>query len=409
MSEFEDNKEKTGILAVETKGFRNSEILLISSQDILSASFELGMETQGEIAKILAEKKEEDDFPELLSSCTESLNNLRLMANEKAESFTTSDGVNHLEKYIKVLENYCKGAGITVAEGALLQIEDFAGCQTLLVQNKLTGHVAGIHTEEDADEYERSGSPAKGKKWVEINLPDRNIQFCSYPGICSFGSASGVIREGDRTFFQAADIIGPTIKGDLWANAVDFMFMDCARIDYVKELVEKMKKLPTPIFNGGYVVHMVEGGELPKMVTVEFGGNTVDFIKPITTDSREIQLGVNYPRSADLAVVDDYNLPKQETENDEEFTDRIEEKRLMKRRQRRLELIAKMVGVKFIDKAGWEEDKVMKAGKEVLKRPIGDWLDEWFSGLANDLVAQNDILFVSSNKMRLTVRKGIPK
>lgn len=396
--EFEQRAQPS--VVVEKKGFRPSELLKVEGSDLRSASLDFGEEMKEVTRSLLEEYKAHPDYQAQLAQAAHSLEQLRGIA--KSGSLTTSDGVDRIARYLEALEGYCEGVGVSLAEGALLQLGGEAGCQTLIVQNSKTGKVVGLHTEEDADEYQHSKDPKTGKRWVEMTIGDRTIQFCTYVGFCSFGPASGVIEEkdGKPPFFQATDIIGPKGDGPLWANAVAFMTMDCGNIQLAEELVSKMKKLPQPIFNGGYVLHIIEGTKPPKVRTLEFGGSRAVFVEPERSGDRLIQLGVNYPRDPELQGIDDYTLS----------SELGEEKRIMKRRIRRLRKLGGLVGRRSETEEWWGERAALAVAHQVLRNPHGDWLGKWFSGLANDLVAQNDTLYVSpEGRMKLVVRRGYPK
>lgn len=223
-AEFEQRAQYS--VAVEKRGFGPPELIKVEEPDLRSASRAFGEGMREVTRSLLEDYKNRADYQGQLTHATHSLNQLREIARNGA--LTTLDGVNHLARYLEALEGYCEGVEISSAEGALLQLGGEAGCQTLIVQNSETGGVVGLHTEEDADEYQRSKDPKTGKKWVEMTVGDRTIQFCAYAGFCSFGAASGVVeqKDGRPPFFQAADIIGPEGDGPLWADAVAFMTMD---------------------------------------------------------------------------------------------------------------------------------------------------------------------------------------
>ncbi|MDP1710286.1 MAG: hypothetical protein Q8L28_01595 [bacterium] len=406
-----------GMVSVEARGFQPYESIHITAPDLNTASKILGKETREQVSTLINEKRNEKDFEDRLKNASDSLRRLQMLSVAYSEKFTTPDEINHLENYLGALENFAIGAGISINESALMQIEDQVGCQTLVVQNTESGEVAAIHTEEDADEYARSKNPKWGKRWVDMTVGNRKIQFCSYPGICSFGSASGISEQNGKTYFQAVDVIGQTVKGDLWANSVAFMFMDAGNIEFAEKMADNLKTLPKPIFQGGYIVHAVEGAKAPRIATFEFGGNTIESVPPEKSVDKKgdinrlIQIGVNYPRSKDLQAIDEYNSPRSSEESEDEYQERIAERKIMERRIRRLIKIGQLVGKKFkLDLSEWGENNVLKVATRVMKNKHGDWLDDWFSGLANDLVAQNDTLYVSSKgEMKLIVRKGYPK
>lgn len=393
--------------SVEVKGFSSFEKIEITADSLREASLELGRKIKRPTVELLSYKRKDANFDDSLEKASKSLQKLKDLSDKYSEVFTTPDGANHLKIYIDTLESFCEGAGITIDEGALLQIEDQAGCETLIVQNAETGEIAAIHTEEDSDEFSRSGNPARGKRWIDMKIGEREVQFCSYAGICSWGSASGIVQEKGRSFFQASDIIDPCVKGDLWANAVVFMFMDVANLNDIKVMAERMKGLPKPIFDSGYVVHMIEG-DSKSFLTLEFGGDEVNFVDPVMSSERAIQIGDNYPRTLSLQAIDGYNLPQQASETNEDYEKRQKEKWAMERRTRRLVKIGQMAGRGRTGQ--WGRDNVLGIAKKVMNSPHGDVVDEWFTGLSNDLVAQHDLLYVSpEGQMSLIVRRGFPK
>lgn len=391
----------------QIEGFEPHELVSIKSSDLNIAAEELGRRTSELTLELLDTKRMESDYQTELGKANESLHNLRSLSENYSEVFTTSDGVNHLKNYLIMLEGYCEGVGITDSEGALLQIEDTTGCETLIVKNNKTGEIAGIHTEEDSDSYARSGDPGWGKRWVTMTIGEREIQFCFYSGVCSWGGASGVVTEKGHSYFQAADTLGLTTSGDLWANAVAFMFMDTADINEIQKMVQKMKGLPRPIFSSGYIIHMIDGRD-NTVKTLEFGGDDIDFIEPVASDNRTIQVGTNYPNTRALRKIDTYNLPQKENESEEEYNKRRAERWAMKRRIKRLTKIGQLVGRN--KDSLWGKDDVLKTAGNVMRNPHGDVVSEWFTGLSNDLVAQYDLLYVSpEGKLSLVVKKGYPE
>lgn len=406
MTELPAGLEKFGSNAgvkVETRGFRPYELVKIEAPDYKTAGRELGIRIKKVAEPYIHEMRNSENFRQDLERAGVALANLRSLSSQGL--LTTSDGINHLAHYVEIFEGYCEGLGISQAEGALLEIGSQAGCQTLIVQNDGTGEVVGLHTEEDADEYFRSkGKVTHGKRWVDMWVGQRHIQFCHYAGVLTIGAASGILQDtkiGDQDigdiesapFFQAADTLGPKGDGVLWANAVAFMTMDCAKIGLVEELVSKINKLPKPVFRGGYVLHMIEGTKPPKVRTLEFGGDRAVFLEAIKTGGRRIQIGVNWPRDKGLQALEED----------------ASEKEAMERRLRRLGHLGALVGLRLEKPTQPWTEQALKIAFGVLKSPYGDRYGEWFTGLANDLVAQNDTLYVSpQGNMRLIVRKGYP-
>lgn len=410
MQNLEAFVEKAQPSIVETQGFRPKDIIYIKSNDLGLASFDLGQRTRHAARRLLKIEQEEKEYNKSLAEAALSLGRLRELSHSYKYVFTT-DGENHLERYIDSLVGYSKGVGIPLIDGALLQINDQAGCQTLMVRNTNTGEIAAIHTEEDSNEYGRSKDPRNGKHWVVMDVEGKHIEFYSYAGVCGWGGTSGVVEDSNgNIFFQGTDFIAPTIDGQVWANAVAFMTMDAGSLARVRQLQKKMKSLPLPIFKGGYVLNMVEvSGGNSQMATIEFGGNTIDFIEPIRVDGREVQMGSNVPRNKVLYPIDEYNQDKMADETIEEYEDRIAEKKVMDRRLRRLALIGKRVGRQF-DGGPWGHELALETLKKVIEKGRGTWQNGWFTGLANDLVAQNIIFYVSpEGKAKLIVRNGYPK
>jgi hypothetical protein len=405
---------------VEVQGFNNDEIIKThghgSYEDFQHHAFHfLGQETRELVEKKVKQFKEDPDYEEKIKKASYSFNDLENLSREFASVFTTHDGVNHLERYLNALRFFSMGSSARLDEVAYLQMKDQTGCQTLLVQNKYTQEVVGLHMEEDAEDYGEGKDPFWGKRWVEMAVGEKKIQFCSYGGVLSFGATSGIVESKNGVFFQAADYISPKGEGKLWANALAFMTMDCANFDDIKELVENInrkKDLLKPLFSGGYVLHMVEArrGKKPEILSLEFGGDILKLVKPQETKERIISLGVNLPSDKELQEIDLVNLPQQEGESVEDYKDREIERKLTEKRYRRLSLMGKLVGKNFRnDEKGWGEEDSLKVAQDVLANKHGEWLDKWFTGFSNYIVAQHNFFYLSpEGKMKFIVRKGSP-
>lgn len=383
---------------VELRGFNKYEVLEIEAPDLFRAYKDLGKKTARLTRDSLSNCQKRENYESSLAQAGESLSQLRKLA--QIDTFTTSDGLNHLTRYLESLDGFAQGTGLTQEEVALLQINDGAGCQTLYVTNTKSGEIVAVHTEEDADQYKINENPAAGKRWVKLTLPDQKVEYCSYAGICGYGCASGIIQRDGQTMFQAADSLEPTVTGPIWANAMVFMLMDTGSIEKTNELKEKiLNAFPQhPIFQGGYVVHQIESGLPPLTQSLEFGGTILATLASKEISGRSIQYGANYPQDPHLQEIDEYSVS-----TDKEVK---EEKIIMQRRQRRLDLIAKLTGH---DNACsiWGEQRALNFIYKIIQKGRGDILDDWFTGLSNDLVAQNVSVYVSSEgNFHLIVRKG---
>jgi hypothetical protein len=384
---------------VELRSFEKYEILEINAENLRSGYELIGEKTTRYARRALRELREEDNYEESLAQAAQSLKELRKLA--KSSTFTTSDGTNHLERYLDTLDGFAAGTKLSPEEVALLQIEDAAGCQTLCVSNTQSGEIVAIHTEEDADEVNRSDNAAIGKRWIKLNLPDQKVEYCSYGGLCGYGYASGLIEKQGKTMFQAADILGPTEQGPIWANAMAFMLMDSGDIQKANELSKQITSAfpDAPIFNGGYVIHQIEAGQPAKMQTLEYGGKYITQLEAKESEGRKLQFGVNYPQDSKLQKIDEYDLSEDEYDK--------QEKHMMQRRQRRLELIARLAGRENDTSSTWGEQESLKFVHKILQKGRGDVLEGWFTGLSNDLVAQNVSVYASpEGRLHLIVRKG---
>lgn len=387
---------------IELKGFKKYEILEINAENLISAYEQIGKETARYAKQTLEGYKNKDNYPETHASATKSLSHLRELA--LTDTFTTSAGLNHLERYLQILDGFATGTGLTPQEVALLQIEDAAGCQTLCVSNTNSGEIVAIHTEEDADQYAISENAATAKRWVKLNLPDQKVEYYTYGSLCGYGSASGIIDRQGQTMFQCADILGSTKHGPVWANAMAFMIMDTGSIKYANELNDKVSTAfpDQPIFNGGYVIHQIESGRPPKMQSLEFGGDHIVTLEPKESAGRQLQYGVNYPQDSKLQAIDEYTLSEDGYDQ--------QEKHMMQRRQRRLELIAHLVGRTPDTLTHWGEQPALKFIHKILQKGRGDVLGGWFTGFSNDLVAQNISVYASpEGKLHLIIRRGYSK
>jgi hypothetical protein len=409
-----------GKVEVELQGFDPEEIIKIpeGTNDLHHAFFSLGRATKSLTEERLKQVKKEAGLgEEEILKASLSLQNLIDLSEGPAKNiFVTADGQNHLKRYINALTSFNLGNIVPRDLLALLQLEDQTGCQTLLVQNGFTKEVAGFHIEEDEKNYGEGKDPLWGKRWVEMKVEGRKIRFCSYGGILSFGTTSGIVETPKGIFLQAADFISPSGEGRLWANAFAFMTMDCADISQIRELVENINRhkdlLPEPIFSGGYILQMVQAdfGKSPRVFSLEFGENILRVVEPKKVNGRLILAGANLPLEEHLREVDFYNLPRGVGESSADYEDRKTEGKLMERRLRRLSLIGGLVGKSLReDGEGWGKENSLKVVKGVLASKHGENLGEWFTGFSNYVVAQHDFFYLSpKGEMKLIVRKGSP-
>lgn len=400
-------------LTLEINSFRAYEKVEVTASSLSEANEQLGTRFSRQVRRHLNDLREDQTKPEYSASLEEAKHHLETL-HQLADTpiFTTSDGLNHLKRYLDCLDAYAKGAGVTSTEIAALQIADQAGCQTLLSKNLGSGEIALIHTEEDSDQYEISENAAKDKRMVTLKLPGETITYCAYTNIVSFGPASGVLTRDGTSLFQAADVLGPTVHGPIWANAMAFMLLDSGSIAKANELKQQILEAPSnqkyskffpdgKIFLSGYVVHQVQGGRPPLTQTLEYGADQLVTLPPLTSGKRDIQYGVNYPRDSKLQQVDDYT-----TDTDE---DNQAEKQMMINRQRRLQKIAGLVATTN-EPTLWGENNALKTLHKVLQKARGDLLDGWFTRLSNDLVAQNVTVYASpEGGLHVIYRRGFSK
>ncbi|EKD53104.1 MAG: hypothetical protein ACD_61C00153G0002, partial [uncultured bacterium] len=75
-----------------------------------------------------------------------------------------------------------------------------------------------------------------------------------------------------------------------------------------------------------------------------------------------------------------------------------------------LELIARLAGRTQDTFSHWGEQPALEFLHKILQKGRGDVLDGWFTGLSNDLVAQNISVYASpEGKLHLIVRSGFSK
>lgn len=387
---------------IELVGFQPKEYIKISQPTWREAFCVLGKASRRSTLRELSRVKKRKKIRALASA---SLDELKKWDKKKADFFTTSDGVNHLNKYLEALSGYAEGSGMTEVEAAWQQIADDVSCQTLLVQNLDSGEVGGMHTEEDSLSYNKYGEPSFGKKWVDIEVGNQRAFFCSYPGVFDWGVTPTVMVNEGKTIFQTADAITPAGSGPLWVNAVAFMVADCASPSFVKELIKKLIDLPKPIFRGGYILHEVFCEKKPELLTLECGYNIAEFIGAKKISGSIITFGVGSPSTKELADRDEYHHKKRDDETFGEYRLRKSEGLAMERRKVRL----LEMGEKIIQEGGkksWSKEFIYEQTKQLVIENKGDWVDDWYTGLINALVTHYAIVYVGpGGKLSLKIVK----
>jgi len=343
-------------------GFLESELIKIESKNIKEASYKLG-EAMKEENKLLLEKY----LKGMDNGQKERVIQFAIIKLDQLKEWSENDifligNENRLKKYLDGFEGYCRGSELSEEEGAFLQIEVKPECQTVFVQ-KENGEIGFIHSEEEGNNAFDENH--YGYKWVEMNLPNKEVSFFAYPGLCSWGPAFG-INETSGTVQTVDDLyIGDNFdSGALWATAMSFITLDIGNIDLVKELVGRLNNIEGNKFAGGYAIHMASVAEVPEMISVEFAQDQIQITEPVKSGSRWIMAQANCPLSKEISPYSIASFPKGDQLWSEDDAELFVE---MRNRQERLM------------KIGQEEDfpaltteKTIDTGLKILANPWGD-------------------------------------
>ena len=322
------------------------------------------------------------------------------------------EGVNWLKRYIQAFEGFCEGAGISYAEGAFLQIEEEAGCQSLMVQDKTTGEIRAIHTEEDPTFDITNKKERYDYHLVEMKVEGKEMVFFAYPGMCSWGIAFGVNKTTGMIQLVDDMYVKPVhSQGMLWASAVGFMMLDCGHFKTVGELVRRIRKLPGEKFTGGYALQMIKAGSSgARMKTIEFIGDKIVFVKPVEAEDRLISPQSNYARDEGLQGYTTNAVPPE----GERWTQADAEAYVeMRERYYRLEKMG-LTG-EWLQKS---PEETITLGLEMLAKPDGDigrgWTDEgrpryFYTGMPTKIVAGHFAAYVNKDEVLCYMGKGLPR
>lgn len=324
------------------------------------------------------------------------------------------NGVNYLKRYIQAFEGYCEGVGISFAEGAVLQIVEEVGCQTLMVQDKATKEVRMIHTEEDTSFFDATKMKNSDYfyRLVEMVIDGKEITFFAYPSLCSWGPAFGVNKTAGM--IQAVDdlyIKEVHSRGVLWANAVGFMVLDAGDMEIIRELVRRISLLPGEKFTGGYAIHFMKSGEaFPRARSIEFGGDKIAWVKPVEVEDRTIAAQSNYAKNK---TVQKYSITFPPGEGERWSQEDAELYVEMRERMYRLEKMG--LAPEWL---GRTADESIRVGLEMLARPEGDigrsWTDEgrpryYYTGLPSKWVAGHMVAYMGKDEIVCRMAKALPR
>ncbi len=367
---------------INTNNFPREKILEIKAANLFDAFSQIAIKTKTGALSILKHYQDQPDYLLLLTKAKKHFNQILQVRQTHPQLFTTLDGINHLEKYLESFVGYCQGLGVSLEEGALLQMEIETGCQSLTIKNYQTQNVYGFHTEEDSTAYEHFGDACKGKYWVNIKIDRTDIGFLGYAGLCGYGYSTTYINSPTHTIFNTADVLGSIPEGLLWSNLVNFLIMDCADISQIKDLIDKLNQLPhSPKFFGGYTTTPIECRPDPTAIQVEFGGDLITLIEPQELANASFFTGINYPHHQYIRSVD--------VASENPIPDTYDLAGLRRIYQHRFDRLAQ--AATYID--SHQGDK--QAIKNTLQNPAGEWRHEWHTGFSNCYVANYLIFSIS--------------
>lgn len=252
-------------------GFKRHEAISIEEDSLREAFLTLGKRYSGKIKRSLkTELKALGSYKKVhvFGNAKRSLAKLEKLSRSGELEV---GGINYMARFLEALYGICDGAGISHIEGAYLQSESEAGCQTLIVQNKKDKTIRVIHTEEDSD-YSRLKGATYPYKVVQFNIKGKKITSFLYPDIFGWGYAIGINE--NEGLFQVVDDLIPLPEynmGALWSSAISFMTLDCGNKKLIKEFLKKVELIiPKIKFNGGYAIHFCWDGKTPEFKSYEF-------------------------------------------------------------------------------------------------------------------------------------------
>lgn len=427
-------------VGIELKRFRQGETVEIAAATLSEAHEKLGatMNKDGLVKEAVQELVNEKDYKKKLLAAERSLAHLDELA--KTETFTVS-GVNYLARYLEAFRGWCKGAKIDERQGALLQMDGAAGCQTISAQNPVTGEIAVAHTEEDIEGYDSKKDAALGKKMINMTIGEgvgqEKVNFYAYPYLCSYGAAFGVketiLPDGmQKSLLQVADVLTFTEQlnkeGKLWSNAIAFMLLDCGEVSASKELGRRIAGLvANEKIIRGYDIHQygVTPEQKPQQYSVECGYDTFEELQPIEIAGLKVQTGVNLAHLEKLQKIDyTYEAePKKADETEDEYRNRMgdlkqeqeRERWAMLRRVRRMRLLLGAAVKKMYPDEKWEPQRVFDLMQYVYDKSKGDivhegvmegWLREWNNAWASkEPLAATVKAVISEDKIRMEVQQ----
>lgn len=282
-------------------GFGETERLVIRGGSIREVSLALGRAMKEETLRVLTklwEGVDDEKKKKGLDEAKKKLEQLRAFVDEKRFLI---EGEDRLDNFFEALEGYCEGSAISLEEGAFLQMEMEAGCQSFLVQDVETGTIRFLHSEEDIGPI--FGEDSYGYKWVEMKVGTKEISFFAYPGLCGWGPAFGINKTTGMVQVVDDLIIKPTFdSGVIWANAIAFMTLDVGRIELVKEMMQQMEGIEGEKFWGGYAIHLVESGVTPLLRSLEFGVDKMKLLEPLKQGGQLVVAQDNCPLDQDIRV-----------------------------------------------------------------------------------------------------------
>lgn len=344
------------------------------------------------------------------------------VAKDLAGTDVFVDGsVNYLQRYLDVLEGFCEGASIALAEGVMLQIETSLGCQTMMVRDA-AGQTAFLHTEENTDDadivklYQEiqlhglASDQVKKKRSlynyrvVDATVEGKHTTSFAYPGLCYGGPAMAVNHVADT--FIAVDALYTkerTDKSCLWANALAFIVFDIGIIDGVRRLIARLQKANLYIL-GGYAMHMLHSKEL---FSLEFGGNFIIEVSPDIYGKKQVIVQGNYPRSSELMAENELTPPKKGMKDRSLRYSQLYIEFL--RRTDRLQTIAKDFSLSFRASA----DDVLDRLLHILADPKGD-IETFknkkvYVGFVNAFLAGYSVGFISHDGASIVFGKLMPQ
>ncbi len=302
--------EKT---SVQFRGFSDKEHIQIHGTTLGDVAHQYGRSVKELTGSVLEEKLAIFHSEKILQDSQRLLERTQRLAAD--EAFTVGDKPV-LARYLTMLSEFARGAGISAVEAVFLQSHADVGCQTIVVRDLEKKITNFLHIEENDEDWRlvelyRKAASVSSERTGKERLyryrlttwysPEGNFCFFSYPGLVGPGPAFGMNLDAD-TVIMADTLMPWQNRTDcvLWANAYAFMMADIGDIALARNFFHRLMNKDISLL-GGYAVHMVGREEA---FSSEWSADRMAITDAQIEGTRSFVAQTNYPHSARLREVD---------------------------------------------------------------------------------------------------------